>query len=286
MNHLASAKSLRVAAVQMCSSRNKEDNLEKAGYWIEQAASQGARLIVLPEYFSFRGGDNAAKIINAETIPGPTCRWGQEIARRVNAYILLGSILESDGNTIYNTAILIAPSGDLVAKYRKLHLFTARVGDVYYNEGAILSSGRDIVVAPVDQVQLGITICYDLRFPELYRALTFKGANIIAVPANFTLHTGKDHWEVLLRARAIENQIYVIAAAQAGMSEDGKASYGRSMVIDPWGIVISQASDREGVIIADIDLDLENNVRNKISALRHFRTDVFLLLREVPKAEN
>jgi len=278
MTHMAPSKCLRVAAIQMYSSKDKNENIEKASYLIEQAASQGARLIVLPEYFSFRGGDRSEKISNAETIPGPTCHWGQEMARRVDAYVLLGSILETHNKNVYNTALLIGPRGDVLAKYRKMHLFAARVGNVCYDEAAILSAGSDVVITSVDCAKVGITICYDLRFPELYRALALKGANIAVVPSNFTLYTGKDHWEVLLRARAIENQIYIVAAAQIGVSEDGKASYGRSMVIDPWGVVISQASDREGVVLANIDLDFQDAIRQKIPSLQHWRSDIFPFL--------
>ena len=192
---------------------------------------------------------------SARPIPGPVHGAFSEIARRRDCWILAGSLAESsdDPDRPYNTSALIAPSGEIVARYRKIHLFDVAVeagpADV---ESARVTPGDELVVADVDGVRLGLTICYDLRFAELYRSLSLLGAEVLTVPANFTERTGRDHWEVLLRARAIENGAYVLAPSQIN-GPPGQPAFGRTMIVDPWGTVVAQAPDRVGIVRADID---------------------------------
>ncbi len=212
-----------------------------------EAAEGGARLVVLPEYLQYRGGDDGFRA-SARPIPGPYTDAFADVARRNDAWILAGSVAETsdDDARPYNTSTLIAPDGSIAARYRKIHLFDVAVDDGPVDtESARVSPGDEPVCADVDGVRIGLTVCYDLRFPELYRTLALAGAEVLAVPSNFTERTGRDHWEVLLRARAIENGAWVVAPGQVG-GPPGQPAFGRSMIIDPWGTVVAQASDGVG----------------------------------------
>jgi len=226
---------IAAAAIQMSSTPEKTENFGTAERLIREAASAGAELVALPELWSCHGLEEVYAE-NAETIPGPTTDFLGGLARELGLYVLGGSILEGepDAGRFFNTSTFFDPSGALVAVYRKIHLFDVKALDREYVESRIVAPGREIVIAKAGAATLGLSVCYDLRFPELYRLLALRGAEVLAVPAAFTLQTGKDHWELLLRARAVENQAYVIAPAQWGQKADGRWTYGRSMIVDPW----------------------------------------------------
>lgn len=264
---------MRVAAVQMTSGPDKGRNVEIAGHWIRKAAEEGAQLVALPENFSWMGTD-AERPGAAEALNGPTLRHFSALARELSVGLLAGSIVEAgapDGR-FYNCSVLFDERGERIAVYRKIHLFDVEVGDgAVYQESKSIAPGSEIVVGEVLGVKVGLSICYDVRFPELYRRLVSKGATLLTVPSAFTSTTGKDHWEVLLRSRAIENQSYVLAPAQVGRHSEKRVTYGHSMVVDPWGLVIAQASDGEGLAIAEVRSEVLANVRQKIPALGHRR---------------
>jgi deaminated glutathione amidase len=278
---------LVVGAVQMTSSDNVETNLECAGELVREAASAGALLVGLPENFAYLGDDRDHRLSIAEELPapdlsettgaavggGPILSAMRELARGAGTWLLLGGFPERTGGTrIRNTAILLDPGGAVVAVYRKIHLFDVDVpGGKRYRESESIEPGAEAVVAQTPWGGLGLSICYDLRFPELYRALAERGARIVAVPSAFTLETGKDHWHALLRARAIENQVYVFAPAQFGAHGPTRRSYGHALVVDPWGVVIAECGDHEGVALAQIDLGYQDQVRAALPCLSHRR---------------
>jgi predicted amidohydrolase len=280
---------LVVGAVQMTSSDDVESNLERASDLVREAASAGALLVGLPENFAYLGDDRDHRLSIAERLPslgteesgapppstlGPILSAMRELARGAGTWLLLGGFPEraEDGARIRNSAILLDPAGTVVAIYRKIHLFDVDVpGGKRYRESEAIEPGADTVVATTPWGGLGLSICYDLRFPELYRALAARGARIAAVPSAFTLETGKDHWHTLLRARAIENQLYVFAPAQFGAHGPTRRSYGHALVVDPWGAVIAECGDHEGVALAQIDLGYQDRVRAAIPCLSHRR---------------
>jgi predicted amidohydrolase len=278
---------LVVGAVQMTSSDDVESNLERASDLVREAASAGALLVGLPENFAYLGDDRDHRLSIAERLPslgpgesgapptvGPILSAMRELARGAGTWLLLGGFPEraDDGARIRNSAILLDPAGTVVAIYRKIHLFDVDVpGGKRYRESEAIEPGADTVVATTPWGGLGLSICYDLRFPELYRALAAGGARIAAVPSAFTLETGKDHWHTLLRARAIENQLYVFAPAQFGAHGPTRRSYGHALVVDPWGAVIAECGDHEGVALAQIDLGYQDRVRAAIPCLVHRR---------------
>jgi len=278
---------LRVAAIQMSSTPQRETNLREAGNLLEEAARSGAELAALPENFSFlRGeGEDVPDPEPPASFPhgpdGPVTKWLQERARALHLWILGGTVPErfspgSGEERHYNTSLLLDPEGRVVARYRKIHLFDVCIsGGPLFEESKTIAPGTDLVIAPTPLGPAGLTICYDLRFPELYRALALSGARILFVPSAFTAHTGKDHWEPLLRARAIENQCYVVAPAQVGRHSAHRASHGHAMIVDPWGIVLAQASNRPAVVMADLDSDRLDEVRRALPALEHVRKDLF-----------
>lgn len=261
---------LLAAAVQMLASSDKEANLREAETRLRHAQAQGAKLVVLPEVFNWRGP--LKQMTAAEPIPGPTSNLMANLARELGIYLLAGSILEfvADGNKAYNTSLFFNPQGTLLAKYRKIHLFDVDVTDgVAVLESEARLAGGEVVVAETEFCPVGLTICYDLRFPELYRRLVERGAQIIFVPSAFTSFTGQAHWEPLLRARAIENQVYIIAPDQVGHTPNSIPSYGHSMIVDPWGRILAEASDGPDVICAEIDLAYLAKVRSELPALSH-----------------
>lgn len=259
------------ACVQMRSADDKQHNVDAAVAHVEAAGRAGAKLVVLPETFSWRG-PAARDHDNAEPLDGPTLARLADVARRFALTLVAGSILEraADGASPYNTSVVLGPDGARLATYRKMHLFDVSIpGKVEVRESAKRGRGSDVVTADTPVARLGLTICYDLRFPELYRALARAGAEILCVPAAFTFPTGAAHWEVLLRARAIENQCWVLAANQHGPSGQGHADYGHSMIVDPWGTVVACASDGDRVVTAEIDLGMLAKVRREMPCLEH-----------------
>jgi len=261
------------AAVQMLASDDKASNLAEAGRRVHEASQQGARLVVLPEVFIWRGNKKLEREFS-ETIPGPTSNKLAELAHELNIFLLGGSILEAipDSPKAYNTSLLFGPAGNLLAAYRKIHLFDVDLANgVSLRESETRAYGSEVVVARTELGTMGLSVCYDLRFPELYRGLADQGAHLIFVPSAFTAFTGQAHWEPLLRARAIENQSYIIAADQFGKSAKSFECHGHSMIIDPWGTILAELADGPGVITAEIDLDHIAKVRAQLPALSHRR---------------
>jgi predicted amidohydrolase len=269
-------RKIRAAAIQMSSTPDKEENKERAEALIREAVSAGADLVALPELWSCHGLDEVYHE-NAESVPGPTTEFLGGLVRELGVYLLGGSILEGEPGTerMSNTSTFFDPSGELTAVYRKIHLFDVKVSDREYLESANIEPGKDIVAAKAGPATLGLSVCYDVRFPELYRLLALRGAEIFAVPAAFTLQTGKDHWEILLRARAIENQAFVVAPAQWGRKADGRWTYGRSMIVDPWGTVLATCPDRDGHALATLDLDYLDRFRAEFPALANRRPEAY-----------
>ncbi len=270
---------LKVALVQTDPGSDKVSNVRRALEWIAEAAAEGAELVVLPETFHCRG-PYEVKMAAAEAIPGPLSRELSETAARHGIHLLAGSfnerVADSEDPRTYNTSLLFGPDGTLLARYRKIHLFDVVIdGRVQAAESTRNRPGSDAVVADTAFGTVGLSICYDLRFPELYRNLALRGAILAFAPSNFTTHTGKDHWEVLLRARAIENGMYILAPATIGNEGGGFVAYGRSMIVDPWGTVLACAADQEGVLMATIDLDRVASVRSSLPSLHHRRPESY-----------
>ncbi|MDP9002909.1 MAG: carbon-nitrogen hydrolase family protein [Myxococcota bacterium] len=266
---------MRVAVVQLNSQDSVAFNLARAKHWVAQAAAAGARLVALPENFAFMG-EEAGKREIAESIdralPGPIVTALSDMATAHRVWVLGGGMAEKspDPARPYNTSVLVDPNGAIVAIYRKVHLFDVSLPDgTSASESASSTAGSDAVTADVLGMRVGFSICYDVRFPELYRRLVDQGARVVTVPASFTLTTGKDHWHALLRARAIENQVYVLAPAQHGKHPRGRHTYGKSLVVDPWGEVIAQCSEGEGFAVARLDFEYQDRVRTALPSLLH-----------------
>ncbi|GAB4258104.1 MAG: carbon-nitrogen hydrolase family protein [Thermoleophilia bacterium] len=268
---------VRAAVLQMNSGEDVEANLCTALQLIDAAAARGAELLVLPEKFHYLGGRQGVGAAKQD-LDGPVLEAMAQAARAHGVYLVAGSVWEAvpGEDRTYNTSVLFGPDGRLLALYRKIHMFDVDVGGHSYRESDECRPGSEVVAVRLpglprtgvgDGLVLGLSICYDIRFPDLYTGLAELGARIVTVPAAFTLATGKDHWEVLLRARAIENQVFVVAANQTGRHEPGLESYGRSMIVDPWGIVLAQVGDGNGVAVADLDLGRLERVRRSLPAL-------------------
>jgi deaminated glutathione amidase len=265
---------MRFAAVQLNSQDEIAPNLARVRELVAAAAARGATAVLLPENFAYLGKEEGKRAV-AESLDGdgPIMAALRELATRHRMHLLAGGMPERSGDPLrpFNSCVVIAPDGTIAASYRKIHLFDVEVGDgVDYRESAATSAGTEPVVAAVGGWKVGLSVCYDLRFPELYRALTDRGAEVLIVPAAFTLVTGKDHWHVLLRARAIEAQAYVVAAAQWGR-HGARATYGKTCIVDPWGEIVAQVSEGEGVVVADLDRAYLDQVRKRLPALRHRR---------------
>lgn len=261
----------QAAAIQMLASPDKEANLKEVDRMVRQAAAGGAKVVALPEVFNWRGSKEDEKR-NAEPVDGPTARLMSQLARELEIIFLSGSFLEEipGSNKVFNTSLLFDSKGETIACYRKIHLFDVQIeGQVVAMESETRQPGETTVVAETELCPMGLTVCYDLRFPELYRALAAKDAQIIFVPSAFTAPTGKAHWEPLLRARAIENQVYIVAPNQTGKNPLSFATHGHSMIVDPWGRVLAQASEQTETIFAEIDLDYLAKVRRELPALSH-----------------
>lgn len=266
------------AVVQMTSGEDVAKNLARAGELVHKAARRGASLVVLPENVAFMGAEQGRLAVAERFDPGaepdgPIGRFARELSRETGAWVIWGGVPErSDDTHTNNTSVVFGARGELVARYRKIHLFDVEVGDGQtYRESAAVTPGDGPVAIDVGPLKLGLSVCYDLRFPELYRRLVDLGATALVVPAAFTLMTGKDHWHVLLRARAIESQTYVLAAAQWGKHPKGRTTYGKSLIVDPWGDVIAQASEGEGIATATLDLERVASVRRSLPCLSHRR---------------
>jgi predicted amidohydrolase len=269
---------VRVGVLQLCSSEDLSANLKSASELIAIAVDRGAELVCLPENFAFMRREGTP-FPCGQDFEGEIVGRLRELASTHAIWLLGGTFPESiqGDSRVHNTSLLLSPEGEVTARYRKIHLFDVELGDAggdgggSFRESDTFAPGSEVVVAETPFGGIGLSICYDLRFPELYREMAARGTHFIAVPSAFTPHTGKDHWEVLLRARAIENQAFVLAPAQCGRHSPDRASYGRSLIIDPWGLVLAQAGDRPAAIVADCDLGELERVRNAIPALRNRR---------------
>jgi predicted amidohydrolase len=260
-----------MGAVQMTSTADRGRNLDTALRLVNEAADLGAKLVGLPENFAYMGPEDG-RLQTAETVDGPTLGALRELARKRSIFVVAGSIAEKSTNPkmTANTSAVIADDGSIVAVYRKIHLFDVNIPDgARYAESEVVIPGDKVVVAPTPLGRIGLTVCYDLRFPELYRKLASLGAEVITIPAAFTLFTGKDHWEVLIRARAIENLAYVVAPAQVGRHSANRQTFGNAMVVDPWGVVLARCPDGEGVCVARFDRARLEKVRLELPALKH-----------------
>ena len=268
---------LRAAAVQLNSTEDLDRNLAAADRLVREAVDRGARLVVLPEKWNLLGRSErqaaGAEELGSSTA-GPALGWAQAIAQELGIDLIAGSVLERrpERDRPANTSVHFGPDGQVQAAYRKLHMFDVEVDGVRYAESEHEEAGEDVVVSALaDGTRAGLSICYDLRFPELYRELSDRGAQVMVVPSAFTLATTRDHWEVLLRARAIENQCFLVAANQIGPHPPDHRSGGRSMIVDPWGVVLATAPDTEAAIVADLDLSRLQDVRRRLPALSHRR---------------
>jgi predicted amidohydrolase len=270
---------VRAAAVQLNSTEDIEANLVTADRLVREGAALGAELVVLPEKWTVLGtGEQMAAA--AEPLDGRSISWARELARELQIDLVAGSIVERvpGREKSSNTSVHVGPDGEVRAVYRKLHMFDVEVEGVVYAESRDEEPGDEIVVSELaDGSRLGMSICYDIRFPELYRSLVGGGAEILAIPSAFTLATTRDHWEVLVRARAIENQCFVVAANQIGAHPPGNRSGGRSLIVDPWGLVLAGAPDSETAIVAELDFANLHDIRRRLPALAHRRPDAYAL---------
>jgi len=268
---------MKVAALQMVSGVQLEANLDQARQLLEQAATAGAELAVLPEYFAAMGRRDDDKLLLRETLgDGPMQHFLAQTARELGLWIVGGTLplAGDDPARVYNSSLVFAPTGACVARYDKIHLFRFDNGQEHFDEARVIQPGRDSVrfalTARDGRVwQVGLSVCYDLRFPELYRAHARAGADLLLVPSAFTWTTGRAHWELLLRARAVENLAYVLAPAQGGTHENGRRTWGHSMLVDPWGQVLAQRADGPGLVLGDLDAGHLHGVRSQLPALAH-----------------
>jgi predicted amidohydrolase len=271
---------ITVAAIQMNSRDDKAANIAAAETGIAEAAERGASLVALPEVWTYLGPARGIRP-SAEPIPGPLTDRLAALAQRHGITLLAGSFYEAPAGAaddrVYNTSVLFKSNGEIAAMYRKLHLFDAAPldGDTPYRESDDVAAGNEIVTATVSEVRLGLAICYDLRFPELFRALAVHGAEMLMLPSAFTRETGVAHWEPLVRARSIENGCFVVAPGQTGPRPPDRYTWGHSMIVDPWGTILAEAGETPEVITAEIDLDEVTRARQRIPALANRRRDIF-----------
>jgi deaminated glutathione amidase len=262
---------LRAAVVQLNSTNDKARNLAAAERLVRAAAADGAGLVALPEKWNLLAGGEEL-VAGAEPLDGPSLSAARGWAGALGIHLLAGSVSErGPEGKAFNTSVLIGPTGEDLAVYRKIHMFDVDVGGVAYRESDHEEPGEEIVTAPLGDTMIGLSVCYDLRFPELFRILAVRGARLLTVPSAFTLATGRDHWEVLLRARAIENQAFVIAPNQVGEAPPHFCSNGRSMIVDPWGVVLATAADEECFAAAELDFSAQDRVRESLPSLANRR---------------
>ncbi|WP_205697189.1 carbon-nitrogen hydrolase family protein [Conexibacter sp. SYSU D00693] len=271
---------MRAAAIQLTATADADRNLETADRLVRAAAGAGAQLVVLPEKWSVLGPTDVVRA-GAQPLDGPALTWARAVARELGIDLVAGSIAEAapagdaDGRG-RNTSVHVGPDGEDRGVYRKVHLFDVEVEGTTYRESEAEQPGDELVVSSLaDGTGLGMAVCYDLRFPELFRELAVRGARVLALPSAFTLATTRDHWDVLVRARAIEDACFVVAANQVGEHAPGLRSGGRSMVVDPWGVVLATAPDTETFVVADLDLAQQDAVRRRLPVLEHRRPDVY-----------
>jgi predicted amidohydrolase len=265
------------AVVQLHIEEDVDQNVSRSMQLVRDAVKAGAELIVLPEMIDYRGDKEGVPAIKTD-IPGPVSDQFASLARELGIWLLAGSLHENipDSDHTYNTSVLFDRSGTEVARYRKLHLYDVHIpGRVEAMESATIAPGQEVVTADIEGHTAGLTICYDIRFPELYREIANRGAEIVFLPAAFTLFTGKDHWETLIRARAIENQCFMLASGQQGVDKNGRVTFGRSMIVDPWGTVLATAPDGDGFAIAELDFDRLEKIRAELPSLANQRQEVF-----------
>jgi predicted amidohydrolase len=268
---------VRAAAIQLNANQDTDRNLERADRLVRDAAGRGAELIALPEKWTVLGTREQMHA-GAQTLDGPAISWARSTAAELGIDLLAGSMYEriADREKGANTSVHIGPDGELKAVYRKIHLFDVEVDGAVYAESSTEDAGDEIVVSGLASgMTLGLSVCYDLRFPELYRILALRGAEVITVPSAFTLPTTRDHWEVLVRARAIENQCFVVAANQIGDHPGGLRSGGRSLIVDPWGLVLASAPDTETAIVADLDIENLRDIRRRLPSLARRRPEAY-----------
>jgi len=266
---------LRAATVQLNSNGDKARNLAAAEELVREAAADGAELVALPEKWNLLAG-GPELLAGVEPLDGPSLNAARGWARELGIFLLAGSIPElGPGGRAFNTSVLVGPVGDDLAVYRKIHMFDVDVGGVSYRESDHEQPGEEIVTADVAGTTVGLSVCYDLRFPELFRILAVRGARVVTVPSAFTLATGRDHWEVLLRARAIEDQVFVLAPNQVGEAPPHFSSYGRSAIVDPWGVVLATAPDEECFVAADLDFSAQQRVRESLPSLANRRPQAY-----------
>jgi deaminated glutathione amidase len=268
---------VRVAAVQLNSNGDKDRNLATAERLVRAAAADGAEFVALPEKWNLLAGGQEL-VAGAEPLDGPSLTAARCWAADHGIYLLAGSICErgADGEKASNTSVLVGPDGGDLAVYRKIHMFDVDAGGVSYRESEFERPGEEPVAAELGDRTVGMTVCYDLRFPELFRILALRGACLIAIPSAFTLATGRDHWEVLLRARAIENQLFVIAPNQVGEAPPHYSSFGRSMIVDPWGVVLTTAPDEECFVVTELDFAAQERIRASLPSLANRRPGAYV----------
>ena len=268
--HTTQKRKIQVAAAQMVSTPNPADNCETAARLVREAAAAGAQLVLLPEYWAVLGGNEQDKVEIAEPAgDGPLQNFLANLARECGIWLLGGTLpLKShQSGKVLNSLMAYAPDGTLASRYDKIHLFGFTRGEESYDESRTIVPGSEVAVLETPFARVGLSICYDLRFPELYRAM--GQCDLIVMPAAFTATTGRAHWEVLLRARAIENQCYVLASAQGGLHPNGRRTWGHSMLVDPWGGICAELAEGEGVVTGEIDLDSMMGIRDSLPALQH-----------------
>jgi deaminated glutathione amidase len=268
---------VKVAAVQLNAGADVAANRDAADRLARAAAADGAELIVLPEKWTAIGSDEQVRAA-AETLEGPTVAWACALARELGVELVAGSFVEKLEGTdkLANTSVHVDRRGEVRGVYRKLHMFDVEVEGRAYRESDLEEAGSEIVLSHTDDgLELGMSICYDLRFPELFRVLALRRARIVALPAAFTLPTTRDHWEALVRARAIENQVFLVAANQVGEHPGGHHSGGHSLIVDPWGIVLARAGDTPGHILAELDFDRQDDIRRRVPLLEHRRPQLY-----------
>ena len=267
----------KLAVIQMKVTDNKRENIEKAKNMIREAAENGADVVVLPEIFNSPYSTSSFPVY-AEEYPGETSLEMMKIAEECSIVLVAGSIPEKDGDNIFNTSYIYNQSGELLGSHRKMHLFDINIkGGQYFKESDVLTPGKDFTVVDTDFGKIGVGICYDIRFPEYFRILSEMGAELAVLPAAFNMTTGPAHWEISLRMRAVDNQIYMAAAAPARSRELSYVSYANSMVVDPWGTVVENAGIDENIIYAEIDRNRVKEIREQLPLLKHRRKDLYEL---------
>ena len=268
--HAQAMNTLRVAALQMCSRQDRRENLAQAQSLLEAAVRRGARLVALPENFSFLDREGRKLDMVEDPEHGPSIRLLRDFARENHVTIVGGSVPLRAGNRITNTCLVFGPDGSILARYDKIHLFDIFLDAAHnFRESRHIVPGSELVTFEAYEQCMGLGICYDLRFPELFRRLTMRGAKVLFVPSAFTWRTGTYHWTALLRARAIENLCYVVAPAQQGQHNADRESFGHTMIIDPWGQILAQAPDHPTLVVADLDFAYQDRLRQKLPCLNH-----------------